>query len=112
VPVTGSRDILDGVGTAGLHDLMDAKIYERTDGAEPHWRLLYTNHYPGRISETGLRGLDADCFPSGWRRSFTLSPSRAALRGSCASIRATAAKPPNLILPIFFNTAGACWSVM
>ena len=21
------------------------------------WRLLYTNHYPGRISETGLRGL-------------------------------------------------------
>ncbi len=40
-------------------------IYERLDGREPQWRLLYTNRYPGRISETGLRGLTAIPAPSG-----------------------------------------------
>ena len=32
---------------------------------EPHWWLLYTNHYPGRISETGLRGLTPIASPVG-----------------------------------------------
>jgi hypothetical protein len=41
------------------------QILERIDGIEPHWRLLYTNRYPGRISETGLRGLTAVPAPSG-----------------------------------------------
>src|SRR5215471_15523044 len=40
-----------------LYAAIGQQIYERIDGAEPHWRLLYTNYYPGRISETGLRGL-------------------------------------------------------
>jgi hypothetical protein len=41
------------------------QIYERIDGQEPHWRLLYTNRNPGRLSETGLRGLTAIPAPSG-----------------------------------------------
>ena len=32
------------------------QIYERVDGAEPRWTLLYANRAPGH-SETGLRGL-------------------------------------------------------
>jgi hypothetical protein len=44
--------------TAGQH------IFERIDGADPRWRLLYTNPYPGH-SETGLRGLTAIPGPSG-----------------------------------------------
>lgn len=35
------------------------------DGKDPHWRRLYTNPYPGRISETGLRGLTAISAPTG-----------------------------------------------
>src|SRR5262249_37271512 len=34
------------------------QIYERIDGREPQWRLVYPNTHPGR-SETGLRGLTA-----------------------------------------------------
>jgi poly(A) polymerase len=48
-----------------LYAAVGQQIYERSDGAEPHWRLLYTNHNPGRISETGLRGLTAIASPVG-----------------------------------------------
>jgi len=48
-----------------LYVAIGQQIYERTDGAEPHWRLLYSNRYPGRISETGLRGLTAIPAPTG-----------------------------------------------
>jgi hypothetical protein len=48
-----------------LYAAIGQKIYERIDGAEPHWRVLYTNHYPGRISETGLRGLTPIPSPGG-----------------------------------------------
>jgi hypothetical protein len=47
-----------------LYTAVGQHIYERTDGAEPHWRLIYTNAYPGH-SETGLRGLTAIQDPSG-----------------------------------------------
>ncbi len=47
-----------------LYAAVGQQIYERTDGAEPHWRLVYTNRYPGH-SETGLRGLTAIASPSG-----------------------------------------------
>jgi poly(A) polymerase len=40
------------------------QIYRRVDGAEPRWRLLYTNPKPGH-SETGLRGLTAIPNPAG-----------------------------------------------
>ena len=43
--------------TVGQH------VYERIDGAEARWRLLYTNPHPGH-SETGLRGLTAIGAPS------------------------------------------------
>jgi hypothetical protein len=41
-----------------LYATVGQHIYERIDGVEARWRLLYTNPYPGR-SETGLRGLTA-----------------------------------------------------
>jgi hypothetical protein len=41
-----------------LYAAVGQQIYERIDGAEPHWRLIYSNPRPGR-SETGLRGLTA-----------------------------------------------------
>jgi len=41
-----------------LYTAVGQHIYERIDGVEPHWRLVYTNSYPGH-SETGLRGLAA-----------------------------------------------------
>jgi hypothetical protein len=47
-----------------LYAAVGQQIYERIDGAEPHWRLVYTNRYPGH-SETGLRGLTAIASPSG-----------------------------------------------
>lgn len=47
-----------------LYAAVGQQIYERVDGAEPHWRLLYTNPYP-RHSETGLRGLTAVPGPAG-----------------------------------------------
>jgi hypothetical protein len=55
-------------------------IYERIDGAEPHWRLVYTNPYPGH-SEAGLRGLTTIPDPSG-RGEILL----AAVEGSAARI--------------------------
>jgi hypothetical protein len=48
-----------------LYVAVGQQIYGRIDGKEPHWRLLYTNRYPGRISETGLRGLTAISAPTG-----------------------------------------------
>jgi len=47
-----------------LYAAIGQQIYERTDGAEPQWRLVYANRYPGH-SETGLRGLTAIPSPSG-----------------------------------------------
>ena len=47
-----------------LYAAVGQQIYERVDGAQPQWRLVYTNHYPGH-SETGLRGLTAIPNPSG-----------------------------------------------
>ena len=47
-----------------LYATVGQHIYERIDGADPHWRLLYTNPYSGH-SETGLRGLTAIAGPSG-----------------------------------------------
>jgi hypothetical protein len=47
-----------------LYAAVGQQIYERSDGPEPHWRLVYTNPHPGR-SETGLRGLTAIPNPSG-----------------------------------------------
>jgi hypothetical protein len=41
-----------------LYAAIGQQIYERVDGAAPHWRLVYTNPHPGH-SETGLRGLTA-----------------------------------------------------
>src|SRR5215831_3404252 len=41
-----------------LYAAVGQQIYERIDGREPQWRLLYTNPHPGH-SETGLRGLTA-----------------------------------------------------
>jgi hypothetical protein len=40
------------------------QIYERVDGTEPIWRLVYTNSRPG-YSQTGLRGLTAIADSSG-----------------------------------------------
>jgi hypothetical protein len=47
-----------------LYAAVGQQIYERIDGAEPHWRVVYANRYPGH-SETGLRGLTAIASPSG-----------------------------------------------
>jgi hypothetical protein len=47
-----------------LYAAVGQQIYERIDGAAPHWRLVYTNPHPRR-SETGLRGLTAVPGPSG-----------------------------------------------
>jgi hypothetical protein len=47
-----------------LYATVGQHIYERIDGPEPHWRLVYTNLNPGH-SETGLRGLTAIPAPSG-----------------------------------------------
>jgi hypothetical protein len=47
-----------------LYAAVGQQIYQRVDGAEPSWRLFYTNPRPGR-SETGLRGLTAVPDPSG-----------------------------------------------
>jgi hypothetical protein len=63
-----------------LYAAVGQHIYERTDGAEPHWRLIYTNAYPGH-SETGLRGLTAIPDPSGHGEVLL-----AAVEGSAARI--------------------------
>jgi hypothetical protein len=47
-----------------LYAAVGQHIYERLDGAESHWRLVYTNRNPGH-SETGLRGLTAIASPLG-----------------------------------------------
>ena len=47
-----------------LYAAVGQQIHERIDGAEPRWRLVYTNRYPGR-SETGLRGLTTIVNPFG-----------------------------------------------
>jgi poly(A) polymerase len=63
-----------------LYAAIGQQIYERTDGAEPHWRLVYANRYPGR-SETGLRGLTAITNPSGQGQALF-----AAVEGSAARL--------------------------
>jgi hypothetical protein len=63
-----------------LYAAVGQQIYERVDGAAPHWRLLYTNRYPGH-SETGLRGLTVILGPSGHREVLL-----AAVEGSVARI--------------------------
>jgi hypothetical protein len=63
-----------------LYAAVGQQIYERIDGAEPHWRLLYTNRYPGH-SETGLRGLTAIASPSGQGQVLL-----AAVEGSAARV--------------------------
>ena len=63
-----------------LYTAIGQHIYERIDGAEPHWRLVYTNSYPGH-SETGLRGLTAISNPSGHSEVLL-----AAIEGSSARI--------------------------
>jgi hypothetical protein len=63
-----------------LYAAVGQQIYERTDGAEPHWRLVYTNRYPGH-SETGLRGLTAITSPSGQGQVLL-----AAVEGSAARV--------------------------
>lgn len=63
-----------------LYAAVGQQIYERQDGAQPRWRLIYTNRYPGH-SETGLRGLTAISDPSG-RGEVLL----AAIEGSAARI--------------------------
>jgi hypothetical protein len=47
-----------------LYATVGQQIYERIDGAAPHWRLIYSNRNPGK-SESGLRGLTAVPSPSG-----------------------------------------------
>jgi hypothetical protein len=47
-----------------LYAAIGQHIYERIDGPEPSWRLIYTNPRPGH-SETGLRGLTPIPGPSG-----------------------------------------------
>ncbi len=63
-----------------LYAAVGQQIYERIDGAEPHWRLVYANRYPGH-SETGLRGLTAVPGPSGLGEVLL-----AAVEGSAARI--------------------------
>jgi len=63
-----------------LYAAVGQQIYERIDGAEPRWRLLYTNPRPGH-SETGLRGLTAIADPAGAGQVLL-----AAIEGSAARI--------------------------
>jgi hypothetical protein len=63
-----------------LYAAVGQHIYERLDGAEPHWRLVYTNRNPGH-SETGLRGLTAIANPSDQGRVLL-----AAVEGSAARL--------------------------
>ncbi len=63
-----------------LYAAVGQQIYERIDGVEPHWRLIYTNPRPGR-SETGLRGLTAVFDPAAGRQVLI-----AAVEGSEARI--------------------------
>ena len=64
----GLEDTLRVTSFAECNDRLYAsvgqQIYERTDGATPQWRLIYTNPNPGR-SESGLRGLTAIPGPAG-----------------------------------------------
>jgi hypothetical protein len=47
-----------------LYAAIGQQIYQRIDGADPKWRLIYANPRPGH-SETGLRGLTAVSDPKG-----------------------------------------------
>jgi len=63
-----------------LYAAVGQQIYERIDGAQPRWRLVYANRYPGH-SETGLRGLTTIPSPSGQGEVLL-----AAVEGSAARI--------------------------
>jgi len=93
-----------------LYTAVGQHIYERTDGAEPHWRLVYTNAYPGH-SETGLRGLTAIPDPSGHGEVLL-----AAVEGSAARIVRVnprdGSEATELDLPIFSASTGECRQVM
>ena len=81
-------------------------IYERIDGADPRWRLLYTDPNPGH-SETGLRGLTAVPSPSGHGEVLL-----AAVEGNAARIvrvdPLTAARSPSSTSRIFSANGGRC----
>lgn len=47
-----------------LYAAAGQQVFERIDGPEPRWRMVYTNPRPGH-SETGLRGLTAVAAGSG-----------------------------------------------
>jgi hypothetical protein len=47
-----------------LYAAVGQQVFERIDGREPTWRLLYTNPEP-HYSQTGLRGLTAIANPAG-----------------------------------------------
>jgi hypothetical protein len=63
-----------------LYAAVGQQIYERVDGANPHWRQLHANRSFGH-SETGLRGLTAVLGPSGHGEVLL-----AAVEGSAARI--------------------------
>ena len=47
-----------------LYAAVGQQVFERVDGREPSWRLIYTNPQP-HYSQTGLRGLTAIANPGG-----------------------------------------------
>jgi hypothetical protein len=47
-----------------LYAAVGQQIFERSDGPQPRWRVIYTSPVPG-YSETGLRGLTAIAAPDG-----------------------------------------------
>ena len=85
-----------------LYAAVGQQIYERVDGANPSWRLVYTNSDPG-YSESGLRGLTARRRPGGRRRSSAGGGGRNARLGSCESIRAPASEATELDLRSFLS---------
>ena len=62
-----------------LYAAVGQQIYERIDGPQAHWRLLYTNSLIKR-SETGLRGLTAIANPAGGGQTLIVAVEGAASR--------------------------------
>jgi hypothetical protein len=62
-----------------LYAAVGQQIYERIDGPEAHWRLLYTNSLI-KHSETGLRGLTAIANPAGGGQTLIVAVEGAASR--------------------------------
>ena len=80
-----------------LYAAVGQQIYERVDGANPDWRLVYTNPDPGY----SLSPACAASPPSPTRRAVgevsAGGGGRNARPGSCESTRAQAPKPPSSI---------------